>query len=142
MKLLALLFSILLSTYSHAQKYPESRELKVIETKNYCKAYFIIGIDDSKPYDTLYFISLKYSNKKIDSSFQQLIPGNRYFFKISDMDFQGGAPPPKIADGYRIKFAEDIYIRREGRNGKTFTTTQYLSLNTNGLFILKREKGR
>ena len=106
--------------------------MRVIETKDYSNGYVITGVGSSGV-DTMYFISLKDTLKSC-SHFEEIRIGYEYLFKITDIDYIKGHYASVNPDGYRIKFG-NVYIRREGRNGQSISTTQYLSSNTKGLFI-------
>lgn len=138
MKTLAVLISFLAIGHSFAQKNTIDKKLRVIETKDYANGYVITGVG-SLGVDTMHFISLKDSIKSSCSHFEKIRIGYEYLFKITDIDYIKGYYAPVNPDGYRIKFG-NVYIRREGRNGQSITTTQYLSSNTKGLFLELNKK--
>ena len=114
-------------------QYLEKR-LKVSDIGEFENGYLIAGIDLINN-DTIYFISLKGNTCKNQN--ERIKVGYEYIFEIEDMDYIKGGLPTALPNGYYIKRG-GIYIEREGREGKTYTTTQYLSKNTIGVFLIER----
>jgi len=133
MKIILIIICLLKTLSSFSQEKKIDKFLKILETKSYCNIYLITGVD-LKTNDTLHFISLIEDSLPSNARYEKINVGMQYLFKIKDMDYVNGYYTPTIADGYRIKYGY-IYVKREARNGKTITTTQYLAKNTNGLFI-------
>lgn len=134
MKQLLIIISLSISFSSYCQEKKQSRFLKVAEIKEYEYCYLITGVDTVKA-DTWFFISLKDSLSK-NCDFQKIDVGNSYLFEIEDMDNINGHLPAALPNGYYIKIG-NRRIKRDGRNGNTLTTTQFISRNTTGLWIKK-----
>lgn len=128
---------LLCSSFVLSQNGTQKKIFRVFQIHEYPKAFFFVGINCSS-LDTVYFISLKDTLDTKGNNFEQISINKVYSFEIKDMDVINDIPPANIAEGYRIMFSEDIYIQRNGRNGKTFYTTQYLATNVCGLFIKKK----
>lgn len=136
MKQLLIMISLSISFSSNCQEKKQSRFLKVAEIKEHEYCYLITGVDTVRA-DTLFFISLKESLNK-NSDFQKIEFGNNYLFEIEDMDNIKGHLPAALPNGYYIKIGNRRF-KRDGRNGNTLTTTQFISKNTSGLWIKKIE---
>jgi hypothetical protein len=134
MKYILIISSLLISVACFGQEKKQSRFLKVLDVKEYEHCYLITGIDSLKM-DSLYLLSVKDSLHN-DCSFQKIKVGRVYLFEIEDMDNINGHLPPALPNGYFIKFG-DKRIKRDGRNGNTVTTTQFVSKNSKGLWIKK-----
>lgn len=132
-KNLILLIAMMSCFNIYGQQYTSiiRKSLLILKIKEFENGYLFIG-NDTCNNDTMYFISLK--GKICKKEGNKIIVGNSYLFEIEDMDSIKGSFPPALPNGYYIKKGKQ-YIKRNGRNGKTYTTTQYLALNTKGLFI-------
>ena len=137
MQKLILIGIIFLSNYSIGQMKYEVKNIKILGFKSYENGIVCKGIDLSQN-DTIYFISPKDSLKS-KRGFEKIKIGAKYFFKIVDMDFINGIPTPVFPNGYTFRFG-NVDIKRLYRNGSTITTCQYISINTNGLCIEKKDE--
>lgn len=136
MKFLLLIIILFTTFISLAQNKQSNKKLRIVSIEDTSYAYLLKGVD-STGRDTLHFISIKnYGDVRADA--HKIAVGHEYLFRIDDMDYINGLYSPQIAEGYRIKF-DTIYVKRNWRNGNTMTTTQYRSINTNGLWINKIE---
>lgn len=133
MKHILIISSLLISFACYSQE-RQSRFLKVLDVKEYEYCYLITGMDSLKM-DSLYLLSVKDSLHN-DCNFQKIQVGNVYLFEIEDMDNINGHLPAALPNGYFIKFGNKR-IKRDGRNGNTVTTTQFISKNSKGLWIKK-----
>lgn len=134
MRQLLVIVSLLISFSCYSQEKQQVRFLKVLDVKEYEYCYLITGVDSLKA-DSLYLLSLKDSLHS-NCSFEKIKVDNVYLFEIEDMDNINGHLPAAMPNGYFIKIGSKR-IKRDGRNGNTVTTTQYLVKNSKGLWIRK-----
>lgn len=134
MKIFFFIFYLVFSTLKGYSQTKENtlRTLKIIEIKSHNNAFLLTGVDSGSP-DTIFFISVikkgKYSHKRKSV----ILLNSTYQFNIVDIDKEIIFPQSPYKQG--VKFDQTI-IKRNGRDGNTFETTQYYSYNTNGLYIV------
>lgn len=129
---------IIMCAYCNAygQEQYFEKKMKVLNIQEFDNGYLLAGLDLINN-DTIYFISLK--EKPCKKQSENIKVGNEYKFEIEDIDYVKGSLPAALPNGYYIKRGK-INVKREGRNGKTYTTTQYVSKNTNGQFMLENKE--